>query len=249
MKSGNLSNVNYDEHVENGYSMWPKLNYLHMKRSATILLIALLPAMVYGQKSKIDMGLEGGPSITFQRGNEILSKYNNLRIGFSCGLFFQYNFPKIFSLRSNIAYEQKGSSMSFSTIDTNGNSTVIKGYSNFNYLTIPVLFRSTFGSKVKYFINVGIFAGYLISQKYIYKNEFFPPGNATSQYKPFDFGISGGLGIGIPVNENFVISCELRNNLGLLNIAKGEVYKGGSVKTNSTNLLIGIAYKPGNAQK
>ena len=205
--------------------------------------------MVLGQKNKIDVGVEGGPSIAFQRGNEILSSYNNLRIGFSCGLFFQYNFPKLFSLRSNIAYEQKGSSMSFSTIDTNGNSSVIKGCSNFNYLTIPILFRTTFGNKIKYFINVGTFIGYLISQKYIYKNDLFPPNNASSQYKPFDFGLSCGLGFEIPVKGNLIISCELRNNLGLLNIAKGKIYNDGSIKTNSTNLLIGIAYKLGIGQK
>jgi hypothetical protein len=205
--------------------------------------------MVFGQQNKIDLGVEGGPSITFQRGNEILSTYNKLNIGFSCGLFFQYNFPKIFSLRANIAFERKGSSMSFSTIDTNGISTVIKGHSNFNYLTIPVLFHTTFGNKVKYFINVGTYIGYLISQSYIYKNNLFPPDNSTSQYKPFDFGISGGLGFIIPVKDKFAISCELRNNLGLLNIAKGEIYNDGSIKTNSTNLLIGITYKIGIKQK
>jgi hypothetical protein len=205
--------------------------------------------MGFAQQNKIDIGLEGGPSITFLRGNEILSTYHTLKIDFSCGLFFQYNFPKIFSLRTNIAFERKGSSMSFLTTDLNGNPTAIKGRTNLNYLTIPVLFRLTFGKKITYYFNVGTFIGYLISQSYIYNNIGYLSSDNASQYKSFDFGISGGLGFAIPVRNKFSISCELRNNLGLLNIAKGEVYNNGSIKTNSTNLLIGLSYKIGSERK
>lgn len=205
--------------------------------------------MVAGQQNKIDIGFEGGPGITFLRGNEILSTYNKLKIDFSCGIFFQYNFPKTFSIRTNITFERKGSSWSFSTTDLNGNLTVIKGHSNLDYLTVPVLFRLTFGKKITYYFNAGIFMGYLISQKYIYHNIGFLPSDHTSEYRSFDMGISGGIGFAIPVRNKFAISCELRNNLGLLNIAKGAVYNDGSIKTNSTNLLIGITYKIGMRQK
>jgi hypothetical protein len=222
---------------------------LNMKRLAFLFTIVLLSVIVKGQNGVIEVGFEGAPSISFLRGNEILSNNSKLRIGFSCGFFFQYNISRRFSLRSIIAFEQKGSSYSFTNIDTNGYSTVIKGYSNFNYITIPILFRTTFGDKLKFFMDIGPFVGYLISQKNIYKNDFYAPASTYSQYIPFDLGLSCGLGVEIPVTNNLLISCEIRDNLGLLNIGKGEVYNDGSIKTNSTNLLIGFAYKLGNEQK
>ncbi|OFY87282.1 MAG: hypothetical protein A3F72_17445 [Bacteroidetes bacterium RIFCSPLOWO2_12_FULL_35_15] len=40
---------------------------------------------------------------------------------------------------------------------------------HFDYLTVPILLRATFGKRIKYFANAGMFFGYLIKQTIVYK--------------------------------------------------------------------------------
>lgn len=56
-------------------------------------------------------------------------------------------------------------------------------------------------------------------------------------------GISAGFGLGIPIKSNIALSCEVRNNLGLVNTRSAPILEEeGVVKTNSTNLLLGIIF-------
>ncbi|OFY87283.1 MAG: hypothetical protein A3F72_17450 [Bacteroidetes bacterium RIFCSPLOWO2_12_FULL_35_15] len=63
-----------------------------MKRLLLVVPSLLLAVIVFGQQNKIDIGIEGSPSLIFLRGNDIIKKYHKPAIGFSSGLFFQYNF-------------------------------------------------------------------------------------------------------------------------------------------------------------
>jgi len=67
----------------------------------------------------------------------------------------------------------------------------------------------------------------------------------TDNFERLDFGIATGLGVNFPIRNNIFMSLEVRNNLGLSNISSLPVGNDGKIKTNSTNLLIGIAYKFG----
>ena len=103
---------------------------------------------------------------------------------------------------------------------------------------------------MNYFINAGPFIGFLIKETD--QAEVINIGNAkkdhTDLYKRFDTGISAGVGIAIPIKEKFIFTCEVRNNLGLYNVnipPKTPVVSDGTIKTNSTNLLFGFAYKIG----
>ncbi|MBN4065980.1 PorT family protein, partial [Candidatus Amoebophilus asiaticus] len=128
-----------------------------MTRQTIILLTTLTVwTATYGQTNKFDIGLEGGPSWTSLRGNDILEDFNDPTIGYSGGLTFQFNFPKLISLRTNIAYERKGVIAKTQAADINGNPIgEITTHSNFDYLTMPLLTRLTFGNKMTFFINVG----------------------------------------------------------------------------------------------
>ena len=216
-----------------------------------ILLPLFLITSLYGQENKINIGFEGSPSVIYLRGKDFAKDNHYPSIGFSGGLFFQYGFQKNLSIRTNISFERKGSLTDMTITDPNG--FIIGQYAPpnyFDYLTIPILLRTTFGSRVKYFINAGSFCGFLIKQTIVYKDII--EGNAkhtkstsdnTSQYKRFDTGISVGFGIFIPIKKKFAISFEIRNNLGLLNVMKRPANNNNTIKTNSTNLLIGFTYK------
>ncbi|MDR2970481.1 MAG: PorT family protein [Bacteroidales bacterium] len=211
--------------------------------------------LVHRQENKFDIGVECAPSLIFMRGNDMIKNYHKPTIGFSAGIFFQYNFPKIFSLRTNIAYERKGSvlkdmkDIQITTVDQPsefvGRATI---HTNYDYLTFPILVRATFGKKVNFFVNVGPYFGCLIKQTTVVKikeSKISQTYEETSYFKRFDIGIATGLGLSVPIKTNFAFSFEVRNNLGLYNVSKIPVANNGTIKTNSTNFLLGFTYKLG----
>ena len=123
--------------------------------------------------------------------------------------------------------------------------------SNFDYLTLPILFRVHGGKKLRYFFNAGPFVGLLLQQTFVVKSELNPTTveDNTANDLPFDFGISSGFGLSLPIQPTFALSLELRNNLGLANVSAAPIRNGGSIKTNSTNLLIGFSFGIGQAKE
>lgn len=221
-----------------------------MKKCYIIILFFLVLAFcrTYGQTNKYEYGIEGGPSLISLHGNQVISEFHNSTIGFTSGLFFQYNFKKIISLRTNLAYERKGSTIKGKVLDEIGNSIGnVRSNLNFDYLTIPILVRATFGNKYLFFVNTGPYLGYLLKQTIVSRGEKIPTTtkNEASLYKKIDLGISAGLGLLIPYKQHFAFSLEVRNNLGLYNVSAEPIMNGGSIKTNSTNLLFGLVYKFG----
>lgn len=200
------------------------------------------------QQHKFEAGIEGGAGITSMWGNELVTRYNDPTLGFSGGIALQYNFPKIFSIRTIFSYDRKGSMSKGTFIDAQGNSlgnyTI---YSHFNYLTLPILLRANFGKKIKYFFNAGPYLGRLSNQSSRLVAEQLPgvTYGGISNYTRYDIGLTAGAGIYIPIKKAFALSFELRDNLGLYNISKWPVYGNATLNTHSANLLLGIAYKFG----
>ncbi|BBE20684.1 hypothetical protein AQPE_4878 [Aquipluma nitroreducens] len=221
-----------------------------MRKNRAIILILLLLTFctTYGQTNKFEFGIEGGPSLISLRGNDIIDQYQNPTIGFSGGPFFQYNFKKIISLRTNLAFERKGSTAKTQAFDEYGNSLGnVRTNSNFDYLTLPILVRATFGKRILFFVNTGPYIGFLLKETSVSKGDKVPKKvmDFTSLQKRNDFGVSAGLGLLVPFKQNIAFSFELRNNLGVYNVDAGHVINGGQIKTNSTNFLFGFVYKFG----
>jgi hypothetical protein len=202
----------------------------------------------FGQRTIFDIGIEGSPTVTFLRGNDFIDNNHKPTTGFTGGLFFQYNFKKIISLRTNIAFERKGSVLTSQTTDINGNPLgEFTTNTHFDYLTLPILVRATFCKKVQFFVNAGPYFGYLIKQTFVSKGDNIPTSTSdnTSLNNRFDTGISTGLGLSVPIKTKFAFSFEVRNNLGLYNVSDVPVVNNGTIKTNSTNFLLGFTYKLG----
>lgn len=212
------------------------------------LLLLTIAETSYGQTNKFDIGVEGGPSLIFLRGNTVIDEFQKSTIGFSGTLFFQLNFKKIISLRTNIAYERKGSVFNGEITDANGNSLgEATSHTNYNYITLPILVRATFGKKVQYFVNAGPYLGYLIKHTFVSKGDNIPTTKTDYTYldKRFDGGVSTGFGFSVPCKTKFALSFEVRNNLGLYNTSAVPLTGNGTIKTNSTNFLFGFTHKLG----
>jgi len=211
------------------------------------LFTLITKIQVFGQSHKFEIGIEAFPNLSSLNGTEYNNRNFEPMLNFGAGIFFQYNVRKYFSLRTNIAYERKGSIQNLTGYDINGNPIAGDFFlsSNFDYTTIPLLFRFRFGNSFNFFINAGPYFGFLIKQ--IYKSDgVFPTpqvNEGTSFHKRFDLGLSTGLGFSLPVHSKLGFSFELRDNLGFYNVSKmPPPYLEKYTKTQSLNFIFGLNY-------
>ena len=214
----------------------------------TGLFTALFTVTAAGQTNRFDIGVQGSPSVSLLWGNSYAKKYSKPTVGFSAGITFRYNLPKYLSVGTDITFEREGNLTKSDATDSEGNVIgEIVATIRLDYLTIPVLAKFSIGNKIKFFFNAGPHFGYLIaaSAAWDVPSQFssVPPiTDQTDNFKRFDIGLTTGLGLTVPVTSKFLISAEVRNNLGLYNISNYPVADGGTIQTNSTHLLIGAAY-------
>lgn len=222
------------------------------------LVFLCLSTQIFAQNSKSEIGLELGPSRT-KIVDSWIGEYNKAKLGYYIGLSYQYNLSERFSVRTGLAFEQKGSRQDrqLSFADSAGNFTYdqLKVKESYSYITIPVLLRVNFGKKIKYFVNAGPYAGLLISYKYKREQgkllQAFSGGD-TEGLNQIDLGISAGAGIQYPFSNKISASLEVRHNAGLLSIYGPDLYFTGippSVLTNATNILVGLSFNLGNKNK
>ena len=236
--------------------------------------ILALNTLVFGQESKLLIGIEGGPNKSTLNFTNIQVDYAgnpmiqlNPISSYSVGYFFQYNFSKHLSLRTNVSFERKGSLRFFELNQKFGPTAFYK----LDYLVVPLLFRATWGKKINFFVNAGPYLGLLLQEMTVTeeKNNGTPQEryDGTFFYKSFDYGISAGLGLSFPIGKNFKISTEIRNNTGLSNIIYDETYdlwyeswfpshlfwssyeENHTIKTRSLSFLVGFAYLLGQSEE
>lgn len=192
----------------------------------------------YGQQNKIYTGIELGPNF--------FPVFNTDRIysfGFSGDIFFQYNFPKIFSLRTNLQFERDWTKQKNSYIDNYGKASSLTQLMIVDNLSAPILVRATFGKKLKFFTNIGPQFGFLTKAK---NTITYVDGNTkisieTKSFNRYYIGIAYGIGIEVPVKTKYGISLEFRNLKQIYYIDQHNKMHESTIK--STNLLIGFTYK------
>jgi hypothetical protein len=207
-----------------------------MKNMMLIIILVLSSIIAAGQYPRIQLGVEGGPGLALMFSPKNWDQFAHTRLGFATGLTLQWDATSLFSFRTGLSFERKGSAFSY---EDEQDKKVIT-HLNKDYLILPLLARLSFGKKVRFFINAGPYFGYLLHTSS--ENELWGPfssnrdiviPNSTSYW--FDFGISAGLGIFIPVCKNIGLSLEARDNLGFIDTAEG-------TRNNSTNFLFGASY-------
>lgn len=219
-----------------------------MKHLSILFTAIFLSYFSTAQDCKFELGLQGGPNLTNMRYESYLIQSNRYpQIAGMGGLFVQYNISNMFALRMDPAFERlANNSGEINYTDPSGNiigTGIIRFH--YDYVTVPVLLRACIGNKIKYFLNAGPSLSFLLGQKTITDS---PRGNSTTtntnNYKTLNFGLTGGIGMAIPIKEKFSLSFELRNNYGLSNIYVSSS-SNSAIKTNATSLLVGFSYKLG----
>ena len=97
--------------------------------------------------------------------------------------------------------------------------------------------RDYFGKKDDFYVNGGMFLGYLLNSKLTSKNSENDT-DTTDMNKKIDAGLVFGFGKVFRLNDKNELKLEIRENLGLVNTSDVDVYNDGTIKTNSLNLIL-----------
>lgn len=197
------------------------------------------------QTNRMELGVQAGPGLSWLRGNTFLDG-TDAQVNAAYGVGFQYNFNKGIGLRTGVSYQRKGSSAEITLTDING-STLAKGtaLNTLEYLVVPVMVRAGFGRSVRFSANVGPYAGYLLKGTSRIKGVDGFDDDTTEGLERWDLGICAGLGIGMNVGGHMLLSAELRQEMGLVNVSKLPVVDDGSILTRGTTLFVGVGYRLG----
>lgn len=209
--------------------------------------------------SKMEFGVHGGPgySIFFNQ-RPMLNPRNNSRppySSFAAGVSYQYNFTKMVGLHIETNYERKGDFYYLlNGWDNQGTFTSSSAYDRISYITVPVTARFSFGKRIRFFLDGGMYAGVTISAQRIMSDSYYSPGadvvyrsqqsntDLTKDVSTMDGGVVMGAGVLLPIGKLAAFTVQARNNTGFVNqAAKTDLYIG-RFYNNSTNLMLGLTF-------
>ncbi|WP_291110509.1 porin family protein [Flavobacterium sp. UBA6195] len=210
-----------------------------MKKLFFVIIFICFPLILVAQ-DKIKFGVNGGLNYASLRGNDLaedLAPGISYLVGVSAEFFLKENL----SISANLNYENKTAKDNGNVylIDEYGFPTMIKSDSKsiYNYLVLPVYVNYYFGKKDDFYVNGGLFLGYLLNSKFSSKNSDNDT-DTTDMNKKIDAGLVFGFGKVFQLNDKNNLKLEIRENLGMLNTSDFDVYNDGTIKTNSLNLIL-----------
>lgn len=226
-----------------------------MKKLILCCLI-IVSNFAFAQNSKVKLGFQGGLNYSNFRGYTIPAIYKPVydespAFAYLGGINLEYPFNAKLSLRMEINYERKSQKADNNIQIRQNFDDPVQDYNftskrNYDYIVVPILVKYSFTNENSFYLNGGPFVGFLLQSKVT--NNLNVSGfnssdlSTTKDTKKNDFGLSFGIGKNFDWNNNKTISIEIRENLGLTNISKVDVWNGGTLKTNSINLLVGFSF-------
>ena len=140
------------------------------------------------------------------------------RLGLTGGVALNIGLGEMFSIQPELNFVQKGTKISYSGIDVEGNMIL-------NYIELPVLAKVSFGSEtVKAYVNAGPSLGLGLNGKLKVEGETadikFGDGdedNVLYLDNNLDFGVQFGAGVGFGVGPGQLV-IDARYGLGLSNL-------------------------------
>ncbi len=206
-----------------------------MKKFPALFVVLSALGMHSLQAQTIELGFTAGPSLASVRVSPVPDAQHKPMVSFAFGPTLTYHLSNNLAISSGLLLDRKGTEVE--TFISPSTTRI-----NFDYLSLPVMVRYSFGNFVKWYVNAGPYVSYLVQEQRSFSNSttFAAESKNTDDFKPMDFGLSGGIGLRVPVMCNVYFNTELRHNYGLHNISALPVYKDGKLQTNSTNLLLGF---------
>ena len=226
-----------------------------MKKS--LLIFTLLTSFfAFSQSSKIKFGFQAGLNYSNYRGYTVPTAYSQFynespAFAYLGGINFEYQMKEKLSLKIELNYERKSQKAANNIYIRQNFDDPVQEYNftskrHYDYLIVPILLKYSFTNKDSFYINGGPFIGFLLQSKYTNDLNVSGFGSSdviiTKNNKKTDFGLSFGLSKNFDLKNNKTFYIEIRENLGLNNTSKIDVWNGGTVKTNAINLLFGLSF-------
>lgn len=174
-------------------------------------IVALITFSSANAQSRTKGTFEITPKIgysSFIEHNENNSNDNNS--GVELGVTADYYFNNSWSLRSGLIFDKMGGQ------NISGSGT--HSYEDkLSYLCIPINANWHFGNTRKWNLNLGLSPSFLISSKYI---EYDVTNNISKdEIKPFQLGLTYGIGYKIKITEKFGLLIDSQFFKGLTNVS------------------------------
>ena len=171
---------------------------------ALILSAMVIPISLIAQDTRT--GIKGGLNLSNLYVDDVSDE--NLRPGFSLGVFTQLPVSEFFVIQPEVLYSTKGARLTYDALDLEGEYRF-----NLNYVDVPILATFKLGESAD--IQVGPYVSYLVASSISTDGDL---GEALADvdrdnFHTLDYGLSAGFGL----NFN-AITVGLRYNYGLAEI-------------------------------
>ena len=214
-----------------------------MKKTILLILI-ILPNFIFGQEEEVDaadspngsgqykweIGINGGVNITnvsgFKSDSTGATLENN--IGRLYGVTLVYHLNKVFAIKTDIDFENKGWTVkNFGMVENSatGINEIVDVTQNLNYFDIPAFLHIGFGNKLKFDLNFGPYIAFLMDNKATITDGdgiVIPDGDVSlgvlPEYSATDFGITYGAGIDLALGKRVSFGFDLLYEQGLKDI-------------------------------
>jgi hypothetical protein len=236
------------------------------------VLLSLRVIPMYGQQ----IGIHGGLSLPDLRGKDGVEQTGLSRQDDYYGFFLSFKITNLLYFQTELNYcGEGGISSGIQPVQVNSiknyrsRDTLYANYQSttvLHYLEVPFLARMEWGQHIKYFLDFGIFAGYLLDAHVVNKGSggifldpagksqaFVQPGaglfspsllnsssNIYSQVNTYNFGITGGGGMSYIIGRNQFF-LDLRITEGMQPVYR-DTDQSGKYKTGNVNLSLGYAF-------
>jgi len=198
----------------------------------TLFWTALILSFVASaqQKGQLEMGFGLGVNMA-----SVSDEYDNsdTRYGFNAAASADYYFSDSWSIKAKLIYDQKGWNNG-ALYDTSTADFFPTDY-QLTYITVPVMAGWHFAPKRNWYLNFGLYAGFLTSAEATNFNY-----DVKDQFNPTDFGVALAVGVKIPVNDKIKIFVEYDGQGGFNDIFKDNFDS--AVTTGRSAINVGINF-------
>ena len=191
----------------------------------TILILFVLFLSFCAQAQRHSIGFLLGSGLTSTKQPEGLGEC--YIVGYYADFNYQFQLNRFFSLRTGLAYEQKGSQGGILWCPMGEDRNPYNIHFDYSYATLPILVNFHAGKHVIFNTYLGGYYSLLLKTELADYDQFRSDYlvSIADNHNNHDYGIIWGLGIEVPISDRFSIPLEYKKHLGLANICAGRTEK------------------------
>lgn len=202
-----------------------------MKKLLVIIAVAMLGS--FGAKAQEKGNIELGAALGVNLTNVSTGSVSgDTKVALYGGVSGEYYFSDRWGIKAKLVYDAKGWANGY--LMTNFTSIATTDY-KLNYVTIPVMANWHFGRNRNWYLNFGLYAGFLLSAK---DSEFDM--DLKDDFKGTDFGLAAGIGYKFFITDRTKIYIEYGEQVGFVDIA--EENDGDALRNSRSAISVGVLF-------